>query len=112
MPAIDRLLQLMLEKGGSDLHLNVGMVPKARISGNVIPIEEGIVTAPQMETYLSEICPEHLWKEYLDTKDLDLAHEIPGVARFRGNYLYNHWGQAGIFRRRFYHLTPSICRKC
>ena len=99
MPAIDRLLQLMLEKDGSDLHLNVGQPPKARISGNVIPIEDGMVTAKQMETYLSEICPERRWNEFLETKDLDLAHEIPGVARFRGNYLYNHWGQAGIFRQ-------------
>ena len=99
MAAIDRLLQLMLEKGGSDLHLNVGMPPKARISGNVIPIEDGIMSASQMETYLSEICPERRWKEYLDTSNLDLAHEITGVARFRGNYLYNHWGEAGIFRQ-------------
>ena len=28
-----------------------------------------------------------------------LAHEIPGLARFRGNYLYNHWGQAAVFRQ-------------
>ena len=99
MPAIDRLLKLMLEKGGSDLHLVVGLPPKSRISGNVIPIEEGIVSATQMETYLSEICPARRWQEFLETKDLDLAHEIPGVARFRGNYLYNHWGQAGVFRQ-------------
>jgi len=99
MAAIDRLLELMLEKGGSDLHLNVGLPPKARISGNVIPLEEGIVTAAQMELYLKEICPAARWAEFLDKKDLDLAHEIPGVARFRGNYLYNHWGQAGIFRQ-------------
>jgi twitching motility protein PilT len=40
-----------------------------------------------MESLLKEICPEHRWKEFLETKDLDLAHEIPGVARFRGNFL-------------------------
>lgn len=99
MAAIDRLLTLMLEKGGSDLHLNVGLPPKARISGNVIPLKDGIVTARQMEEYLKEICPTARWEEFLEKKDLDLAHEIPGVARFRGNYLYNHWGQAGIFRQ-------------
>ena len=89
MAAIDRLLKLMLEKGGSDLHLTVGLPPKSRISGNVVPLEDGIVKAGQMETYLMEICPEHRWKEFLETKDLDLAHEIPGLARFRGNFLYN-----------------------
>ncbi|MCF3652451.1 type IV pilus twitching motility protein PilT [Synoicihabitans lomoniglobus] len=99
MASIDRLLQLMLEKGGSDLHLNVGLPPKARISGNVVPLEDGLVTAIQMEDYLSGICPPARWEEFLEKKDLDLAHEIPGVARFRGNFLYNHWGQAGIFRQ-------------
>jgi twitching motility protein PilT len=27
-----------------------------------------------------------------------MAYEIPGVARFRCNYLYNHWGMAAVFR--------------
>jgi twitching motility protein PilT len=26
-----------------------------------------------MESLLKEICPEHRWKEFLETKDLDLA---------------------------------------
>ncbi|WP_221030494.1 type IV pilus twitching motility protein PilT [Actomonas aquatica] len=99
MAAIDRLLKLMLEQGGSDLHLNVGLPPKARISGNLVALEDEVVTAEQMEAWLSEICPPHRWAEFVEHKDLDLAHEIPGVARFRGNYLYNHWGQAGIFRQ-------------
>ncbi len=99
MAAIDRLLKLMLEQGGSDLHLNVGLPPKARISGNLVALEDAVVTAAQMEAWLSEICPPHRWAEFVANKDLDLAHEIPGVARFRGNYLYNHWGQAGIFRQ-------------
>jgi twitching motility protein PilT len=99
MAAIDRLLKMMLDKGGSDLHLTVGLPPKSRISGSVIPIEDGIVTAAQMETYLRGICPEHRWQDFLETKDLDLAHEIPGLARFRGNFFCNHWGQAGVFRQ-------------
>ena len=52
-----------------------------------------------MEAMLKEICPPKRWADFLDRKDLDLAHEIPGVARFRGNYLYNHWGQAAVFRQ-------------
>ena len=38
MAAIDQLLRSMLEKGGSDLHLTVGLPPKARISGSLQPI--------------------------------------------------------------------------
>jgi twitching motility protein PilT len=99
MPALDSLLRLMLERGGSDLHLIVGLPPKARISGDIASLNDTIVTAPQMEKWLRELCPPHLWTHYLEKKDLDLAHEIPGVARFRGNFLYNHWGQAAVFRQ-------------
>jgi twitching motility protein PilT len=99
MAAIDQLLRTMLEKGGSDLHLTVGLPPKARISGSISAIANQIVDSATMEKLLKEIVPERRWTDYLDRKDLDLAHEIPGVARFRGNYLYNHWGQAAVFRQ-------------
>jgi twitching motility protein PilT len=89
----------MLERGGSDLHLTVGLPPKARISGALTPIGEAVLSAAEMESYLQEICPPRRWQEFVERRDLDLAHEIPGVARFRGNYLYNHWGQAAVFRQ-------------
>ena len=99
MAAIDALLKTMLEKGGSDLHLTVGLPPKSRISGSLQPIGDKPIDAATMESLLKEICPEKRWADFLDRKDLDLAHEIPGFARFRGNYLYNHWGQAAVFRQ-------------
>jgi len=99
MPAIDALLQTMLDQGGSDLHLTVGLPPKARISGSLRPIGDRPLEPAAMEALLKEICPEKRWAEFLARKDLDLAHEIPGVARFRGNFLYNHWGQAAVFRQ-------------
>ncbi len=99
MAAIDSLLRTMLEKGGSDLHLTVGLPPKSRISGSLVPIGDTPLDTRTMEALLKEICPEKRWHDFLDRKDLDLAHEIPGLARFRGNYLYNHWGQAAVFRQ-------------
>ncbi|MFT3781112.1 MAG: type IV pilus twitching motility protein PilT [Nibricoccus sp.] len=99
MALIDTLLQMMLAQGGSDLHLAVGVPPKVRVSGSIIPMSDEAVTAAQMEKLLEEICPPRRWREFLERKDLDLAHEIPGVARFRANFLYNHWGQAAVFRQ-------------
>lgn len=99
MAAIDQLLRTMLEKGGSDLHLTVGLPPKARISGALVRLADDPLTASQMESLLKEIVPARRWTEFLERKDLDLAHEIKGLARFRGNFLYNHWGQAAVFRQ-------------
>ncbi|MBS0633574.1 MAG: type IV pilus twitching motility protein PilT [Verrucomicrobia bacterium] len=99
MAVIDQLLRAMLEKGGSDLHLTIGLPPKIRASGSLVPLQDQIIDAKTMEALLKEIVPERRWQDFLEKKDLDLAHEIPGVARFRGNYLYNHWGQAAVFRQ-------------
>ena len=99
MAALDTLLRQMLEKGGSDLHLTVGLPPKIRTSGSLVPLNDKAVDAKTMESLLKEICPARRWADFLERKDLDLAHEIPGVARFRGNFLYNYWGQAAVFRQ-------------
>jgi len=99
MPALDQLLRATLEKGGSDLHLTVGLVPKARISGALVPLSDTPLDAAKMEILLKEITPERRWNDFVARKDLDLAYEISGLARFRCNFLYNHWGQAAVFRQ-------------
>jgi twitching motility protein PilT len=99
MAAIDSMLRSMLDKGGSDLHLTVGLPPKVRVSGSLVPLMDSPVEAGTMEGLLKDLVPERRWNDYLERKDLDLAHEIPGVARFRGNFLYNHWGQGAVFRQ-------------
>jgi len=99
MAAIDSLLKTMLDKGGSDLHLTVGLPPKSRISGSLQAIGDKPLTASDLEALLKEITPEKRWKDFLEKKDLDLAHEVAGLARFRANFLYNHWGQAAVLRQ-------------
>jgi twitching motility protein PilT len=99
MAALDSLLRTMLDQGGSDLHLTIGLPPKARLSGALKPIGDTPLTAALMESYLKEICPARRWTEFLERKDLDLAYEVAGLARFRANFLYNHWGQAAVFRQ-------------
>ncbi len=89
----------MLDRGGSDLHLTVGLPPKARISGSLQALQDAVLDAPALEALLKEVCPPRRWEDFLTRHDLDLAHEIPGLARFRCNLLYNHWGQAAVFRQ-------------
>jgi twitching motility protein PilT len=100
MPAIDQLLRSMRAKDGSDLHMMVGIHPRARVSGSLINLSEfPVVTPESMEELLKEICAPHRWETYLKVHDLDFAYEIPGLARFRVNYLRNAWGMAAVFRQ-------------
>ncbi len=99
MPILDKYLRTMLDEGGSDLHLNVGSPPKIRTSGNITTLDAEILTEESLGAMLREICRPERWQHFLEHKDLDLAYEIEGLARFRGSYLYNHWGPAAVFRQ-------------
>ncbi len=100
MPALDNYLNLMLDRGGSDLHLSINHPAKIRVSGRLEPLDENeIITAERMEELLHEICPEFRWQRFMECHDLDFAHEIPDRARFRTNFLYNHYGMAAVFRQ-------------
>jgi len=99
MPIIEEYLRAMLNHDGSDLHISVGSHVKIRAGGALRPITAGELSSQQTEQLLREIVSEDQWRHFLETHDLDFAYEIEGLARFRGSYLYNHWGMAAVFRQ-------------
>ncbi len=107
MNQIDSLLIEMLDQGGSDLHLSVGAPPKARIHGTIQPLNDTTVSEEAMVQILKEVTPPHRWDAFLETGDVDLAHEIPEKARFRMNLFRNNWGMAAVLRQVPSHI-PSI----
>ncbi len=99
MAIIDEYLTAMVEAGASDLHLSVNSPPKLRLSGRLDPIPGyPVIDQTMMFQTLREICRDIPWNKFMDKRDLDFAYEIEGVSRFRVNYFYNFWGQAGVLR--------------
>ena len=99
-PVINKYLRQMLELGGSDLHLSINFPAKARIHGNIHPLDDDVLDAERMEYMLHEICvPEWRWTDFMKRRDLDFAHEIPGLARFRCNFMYNYHGMGAVLRQ-------------
>lgn len=99
MNELDTLLTDMLAQGGSDLHLSVDSPPKTRIDGVIHPLNDQPIGESAMETMLKEVTPAHRWQTFIRTGDVDLAHEIPGQARFRMNLFKNSWGMASVLRQ-------------
>ena len=98
--AIDRLLRLLLELKGSDLHLGTGVVPHIRASGEVIALDkEAPMTEALMRSLIYEIMPEKNIVQFEATWDSDFAYEIPGVGRFRGNAFMDRDGPGAVFRQ-------------
>ena len=99
-PIINGYLRTMLANGGSDLHLSINFPPKARFHGNISPLSDEILTPEFMQELMEEIClPKTRWEVFMKNHDLDFAHEIPGLARFRCNYFYNYHGMACVLRQ-------------
>ncbi|WPJ96846.1 PilT/PilU family type 4a pilus ATPase [Coraliomargarita algicola] len=98
MPVLDKYLNQLLEREGSDLHLSVGTPVRARIAGSIKEISEDPLTEENLRAMLKELCDAERWAEYESSKELDFAYGIDTGDRFRANYFYNHWGIAAVLR--------------
>jgi len=98
MPRIDNFLQLMNDRGASDLHFCVGQPPTLRLSGHVEPIRYKTLSQSDFDVFLGEISPDSLWAHFKEGGDADYAYECDGLARFRVNLFKQERGSAAVFR--------------
>lgn len=97
-PILESYLQVVLDYGGSDLHLEAGAPPAVRINGDIKFLEEPPLESTQTEDILLPILSERLSQEFLDTGSVDFSYEVEGMARFRVNFLLQSRGMGGVFR--------------
>ena len=100
---VERLLRILSDSGASDLHLRTGEPPIVRRDGELVRLDESVVTAASVQAMLASIMPVKDYTEFGETGDADFAYEIPGLARFRGNAALDHKGPMAVFR-----VIPSI----
>lgn len=99
MGTLKDLLRATRESGSSDLHLASGFAPRVRLHGSLVPLAgTGDLTPEMLAEILTEGVSAGQWQEFLATGDLDFAYAVPGVARFRGNYLRQERGASAVFR--------------
>ena len=98
MAKIDEFLLAMMERKGSDLHLCSTQPPKIRVHGDLEPLPVPAISSEEMYGILKEIASDGKWSWFEENLDQDFAYEIPGVARFRVNYLNNHFGPGAVLR--------------
>lgn len=98
MPYIDQFLSIIVEQGGSDLHIGEGQPPKMRRHGGVMAIREEAITRDEAAGMLSEICGAQSWELFEERGDLDFAYEMDERSRFRCNFLKQTNGYGAVFR--------------
>jgi twitching motility protein PilT len=96
---IENLLRALVGNKASDLHLRSGAPPMLRASGEIDPIpNEPVLSSDEIDEMLNAVMLEQNRVEFKEINDTDFAHEIPGVARFRGNALRDRKGTGAVFR--------------
>lgn len=92
------LLEKLVERGASDVHLHCGLPPLARINGKLMPVAETKVMPKFTETLVERMLDERQMKTFKDRFQVDLAYSIPGLARFRVN-VFRQRGSASLVLR-------------
>ena len=96
---LEALLNILVSRGASDLHLRVGEPPVLRVHGDMVRLgEQGSLENSALEGMILSIMPERNRHEYSETNDTDFAYEIEGLARFRVNAMRERRGAAAVFR--------------
>ncbi|MGI8402458.1 MAG: type IV pilus twitching motility protein PilT [Gemmatimonadaceae bacterium] len=96
---IETLLRLLVSNKASDLHLRAGSPPLLRANGEIAPIAgEPSLSSEEIDVMLASVMLEQNRVEFKEINDTDFAHEIVGLARFRGNALRDRKGIGAVFR--------------
>ena len=96
---LDTLLLRLLELGGSDLHLSMNAPPMIRIRGELEAIEGyPPLTARAIREAIYVILTDRQKQVFEENKELDLAYEMPGAARFRMNLLQQQGSMGAVIR--------------
>jgi twitching motility protein PilT len=98
MAQIDQFLKVLVEQGGSDLHLTTGSPPVMRVHGHMQKFKFRELTPKDMETLVYEIMDEDWRMRFLANMDFDFAYEIKELARFRVNVFWQRKGLAAVMR--------------
>ena len=96
--SVRQLLKVMIDRGGSDLHITTGTPPQIRIDGGLVPLR----TPPLNPTETKALCYEVLSDEqkirFERENELDFSFNVKGLSRFRGNVFSQRGAVGAAFR--------------
>ncbi|MBW4461688.1 MAG: type IV pilus twitching motility protein PilT [Tildeniella torsiva UHER 1998/13D] len=104
---IEDLMEEVIERGGSDLHLSAGLPPYIRISGKLTPTEHEPMTAESCQRLIFSMLNNTQRKQLEQTWELDCSYGVKGLARFRVN-VYKDRGTYAACLRALSSKIPSM----
>jgi len=107
VPRIHELLRWTVDLKATDLHIRAGSPPRLRVDAVLHAVGDARVESEDAERMARFFLTAEEWEEFERTGDLDVAYELPGVARFRINVLRSRRG-VGLVLRRVPEVVPRL----
>jgi twitching motility protein PilT len=79
------VLQQLVQRNASDLHLKVGRPPTLRLHGELVPVDGPALRPEDLKGLAEQLMTPRQVKEFTDNKECDFAIGVPGIGRFRCN---------------------------
>lgn len=100
------LLQMIVDRGASDLHIVVGSPPSIRVNGELIGVE-GVppLTSEHTKILIESLMTDEQRNLYEVNKEIDFSYTFESQGRFRVNAYTQQGSQAAALR-----LIPSTIR--
>lgn len=95
---IDEILTMAVERKASDIHITVGVPPMARIDGEILPLPWAPLNPEHCRRMIYEVLNDDQLEKFERTHELDFAHTVQGVGRFRFNVYMQRGTVTGAMR--------------
>ena len=96
---IAELLEHVLERGASDLHITAGTAPVIRINGDLARLDGYPSLSPEeLQRMIYSILTQKQRERLEQELELDVSYSLPGKARFRVNVYFQRDAMGAAFR--------------
>ena len=104
---IDKLLQVMVEKGASDLFITAGVPPSIKVHGRVLPVTTSPLSPEKTRETVLGVMNEAQRRDFVRDKECNFAISARGIGRFRVSAFYQR-NLAGMVLRRIETTIPRV----
>jgi twitching motility protein PilT len=101
-----QLLDDMVQRKASDLHLTAGVPPELRIDGAITPTEYEVLTPERCIGLAYSVLSDEQRKKFETSKELDFSFGVKGLSRFRANVYLQRGVVCMAIRQIPYEIIP------
>ena len=107
MKTVDELLNEMVSRNASDLHIKAGSPPVVRVDGELHLLDEPVLSPEDTKDAAASIMTDKQIRRFSEHNEIDFAYSAVGIGRFRVN-IYRQRGSISIAMRQVATQIPSF----